>query len=161
MSALLPKLLEQIAINGPMSMAEYMATCLLDPAHGYYTTRDPLGSTGDFTTSPEISQMFGELIGLCLAQSWLEQGAHAQQNSRARGGGTRLSGGNHDAQRAGLRADAVGEFQQKVARTPRGVVRVVHHAHVGPYRSTAATAETTAAATARTTLLRFVNALAR
>jgi SAM-dependent MidA family methyltransferase len=59
---------------GPISVADFMADCLLHPDHGYYTTRDPLGTGGDFTTAPEISQMFGELIGLALAQSWLDQG---------------------------------------------------------------------------------------
>ncbi len=44
------------------------------PELGYYTTRDPLGAKGDFTTAPEISQMFGELVGLALAQGWLDQG---------------------------------------------------------------------------------------
>lgn len=65
----------RIAATGPISLADYMAECLLDPKHGYYATRDPLGAGGDFTTAPEISQMFGELAGLCLAQSWLDQGA--------------------------------------------------------------------------------------
>lgn len=60
-----------------MSVADFMAECLLDPEHGYYTTRDPFGVAGDFTTAPEISQMFGELIGLCLAQGWMDQGAPA------------------------------------------------------------------------------------
>lgn len=60
-----------------MRVDEYMAECLLHPAHGYYTNRDPLGAAGDFTTAPEISQMFGELIGLALAQAWLDQGAPA------------------------------------------------------------------------------------
>ncbi len=65
----------RIAATGPITVAEYMAECLLHPDHGYYTTRDPLGATGDFTTAPEISQMFGELLGLCLAQAWMDQGA--------------------------------------------------------------------------------------
>lgn len=65
----------RIANDGPLTLADYMAACLLDPVHGYYATRDPFGPTGDFITSPEISQMFGEMIGLCLAQSWLDQGA--------------------------------------------------------------------------------------
>ncbi len=65
----------QIAATGPMTLADYMAACLMHPRHGYYSTRDPLGAGGDFTTAPEISQMFGELIGLCLAQAWLDQGA--------------------------------------------------------------------------------------
>jgi SAM-dependent MidA family methyltransferase len=69
------KLRARIAQSGPMSVADYMAECLLDPEHGYYTTRDPLGAAGDFTTAPEISQMFGELVGLCLAQGWMDQGA--------------------------------------------------------------------------------------
>ncbi|WP_094020885.1 class I SAM-dependent methyltransferase [Maliponia aquimaris] len=58
-----------------MTLADYMATCLMHPDHGYYSTRDPLGVAGDFTTAPEISQMFGELLGLCLAQAWLDQSA--------------------------------------------------------------------------------------
>ncbi len=70
-------LLAQIAAQGPMSLADYMQTCLLHPAHGYYATRDPLGAEGDFTTAPEISQMFGELLGLCLAQAWQDQGGGA------------------------------------------------------------------------------------
>ena len=65
----------RIANDGPMTLADYMAACLLDPVHGYYATRDPLGAAGDFVTAPEISQMFGELIGLCLAQCWLDQGS--------------------------------------------------------------------------------------
>jgi SAM-dependent MidA family methyltransferase len=70
-------LARRIAKTGPISLAEYMADCLLHPEHGYYTTRDPLGASGDFTTSPEISQMFGEMLGLCLAQAWLDQGQPA------------------------------------------------------------------------------------
>jgi SAM-dependent MidA family methyltransferase len=49
----------------------------LHPTHGYYQTRKPFGTKGDFTTAPEISQMFGELLGLCLAQAWLDQGSPA------------------------------------------------------------------------------------
>ncbi|MEM7722103.1 MAG: SAM-dependent methyltransferase [Pseudomonadota bacterium] len=75
MSALEHILKRMIRAEGPMSLATYMATCLTHPDHGYYTTRDPLGVTGDFTTAPEISQMFGELIGLSLAQHWLDHGA--------------------------------------------------------------------------------------
>jgi NADH dehydrogenase [ubiquinone] 1 alpha subcomplex assembly factor 7 len=67
----------QIAASGPMPLADYMAACLLHPTHGYYTTRDPLGRAGDFITAPEISQMFGELLGLCIAQAWVDQGAPA------------------------------------------------------------------------------------
>lgn len=65
----------RIRQSGPVSMADYMADCLMHPAHGYYATRDPLGVAGDFITAPEISQMFGELIGLAIAQTWLDQGS--------------------------------------------------------------------------------------
>lgn len=65
----------RIAAAGPMPVAQYMALCLTDPAHGYYTTRDPLGASGDFITAPEISQMFGELIGLWLAAVWTQMGS--------------------------------------------------------------------------------------
>ncbi|PIE15334.1 MAG: methyltransferase [Rhodobacterales bacterium] len=67
-----------ISQQGPISLADYMAECLLHPDFGYYATRDPFGETGDFVTAPEISQMFGELLGLALAQAWLDQGAHTR-----------------------------------------------------------------------------------
>ncbi|MDQ2065919.1 SAM-dependent methyltransferase [Xinfangfangia sp. CPCC 101601] len=75
MTKLAALLARRIAATGPITLADYMAECLLHPEHGYYTTRPPFGTAGDFTTAPEISQMFGELLGLCLAQSWLDQGA--------------------------------------------------------------------------------------
>ena len=67
----------RIAQDGPISIADYMAECLLHPDFGYYTTRAPFGAAGDFITAPEISQMFGELIGLSLAQAWTDQGSPA------------------------------------------------------------------------------------
>jgi NADH dehydrogenase [ubiquinone] 1 alpha subcomplex assembly factor 7 len=77
MTLLADLLIARILATGPMRLSDYMAECLLHPLHGYYATRDPLGVAGDFTTAPEISQMFGELLGLCLAQAWLDQGAPA------------------------------------------------------------------------------------
>jgi SAM-dependent MidA family methyltransferase len=65
----------RIAAAGPMPIGEYMALCLFDPEHGYYTTRDPLGLGGDFITAPEISQMFGELIGVWMAAVWQQMGS--------------------------------------------------------------------------------------
>jgi len=65
----------RIMAGGPMPVAEYMALCLSDPEYGYYTTRDPLGSRGDFITAPEVSQMFGEMIGLWMAALWKQMGA--------------------------------------------------------------------------------------
>ncbi|QQA43775.1 class I SAM-dependent methyltransferase [Pelagovum pacificum] len=78
MSALRDLLLRQIALTGPLTVADYMAYCLSHPEHGVYTRADPLGARGHFTTAPEISQMFGELTGLALAQSWLDQGAPSE-----------------------------------------------------------------------------------
>ena len=75
MTALAQILAARIRAHGPMSLADYMAECLLHPQHGYYTTQNPFGSGGDFITAPDISQMFGELLGLSLAQAWLDQGA--------------------------------------------------------------------------------------
>ena len=77
MTPLAALLIERIREGGPITVADYMAECLLHPVHGYYTTRDPFGTKGDFTTAPEISQMFGELLGLALAQAWLDRGSPA------------------------------------------------------------------------------------
>lgn len=74
MTALRDRLVARIGRTGPISIADYMTDCLLHPELGYYTTRDPLGAAGDFTTAPEISQMFGECLGLALAQAWLDRG---------------------------------------------------------------------------------------
>ncbi|MEX0280838.1 MAG: class I SAM-dependent methyltransferase [Arenibacterium sp.] len=68
----------RIRAEGPISLSDYMAECLLHPKLGYYNRRDPLGRSGDFITAPEISQMFGELIGLALAQAWMDQGRPAR-----------------------------------------------------------------------------------
>ncbi len=68
------RLIEQ---EGPISVERYMALCLGHPTLGYYTTRDPFGAAGDFVTAPEISQMFGELLGLWAAEVWGNMGAPA------------------------------------------------------------------------------------
>ena len=75
MSALGERLREMIAIDGPMPVEQFMMLALAHPTMGYYTTRDPLGAAGDFTTSPEISQMFGELLGLWAAETWMNMGS--------------------------------------------------------------------------------------
>ena len=59
-----------IKSSGPMPVWRYMELCLVHPRHGYYVSRDPLGREGDFTTAPEVSQMFGELLGLWAASVW-------------------------------------------------------------------------------------------
>lgn len=70
-------LARRIAVAGPIGLDVFMAECLGHPEHGYYVTRDPLGAAGDFVTAPEISQMFGELVGLWLVDRWQAQGAPA------------------------------------------------------------------------------------
>ena len=64
-----------IETDGPISVADYMRLCLGHPRHGYYVTRDPLGAHGDFITAPEVSQMFGELIGAWAATVWQQMGS--------------------------------------------------------------------------------------
>ncbi|ADO42104.1 class I SAM-dependent methyltransferase [Ketogulonicigenium vulgare] len=73
--SLAARIKRMIAQGGPMRLSDYMSLCLLDPEAGYYTTRTAIGAGGDFITAPEVSQVFGELIGLALAQAWLDQGA--------------------------------------------------------------------------------------
>jgi NADH dehydrogenase [ubiquinone] 1 alpha subcomplex assembly factor 7 len=63
-----------IAVEGPLSIARYMEMALQHPDYGYYRARDPLGQSGDFTTAPEVSQMFGELIGLWCVDAWQKMG---------------------------------------------------------------------------------------
>ena len=59
-----------ISQSGPMTMAQYMGNCLSHPKYGYYMNKDPFGVEGDFTTAPEVSQMFGEMLGMWIANTW-------------------------------------------------------------------------------------------
>lgn len=59
-----------IATHGPISVTDYFALCLADPEYGYYRTRDPFGRGGDFVTAPEVSQLFGEMLGVFLVHAW-------------------------------------------------------------------------------------------
>lgn len=74
------KLKARIRKSGPILLADYMAACLSDPEHGYYRTRAAIGAAGDFVTAPEISQVFGELIGLWAAVVWQQMASPAQFN---------------------------------------------------------------------------------
>jgi NADH dehydrogenase [ubiquinone] 1 alpha subcomplex assembly factor 7 len=74
---LLEHLKRRIAREGAIDIAEYMAECLGHPLYGYYRRGNPVGRTGDFTTAPEISQMFGELIGLWCVETWMRMGSPA------------------------------------------------------------------------------------
>ena len=69
------KLAARIARDGPIGVDEYMQACLQDPEHGYYRRRPAIGSSGDFITAPEISQVFGEIIGLWCAVVWQQMGS--------------------------------------------------------------------------------------
>lgn len=64
------KLTEHIRTHGPMSVSEYMSACLWDEASGYYATRHAIGASGDFITAAEISQVFGEMLGLWAGVVW-------------------------------------------------------------------------------------------
>jgi NADH dehydrogenase [ubiquinone] 1 alpha subcomplex assembly factor 7 len=74
MSGLSDLITRRIRAVGPMSLAEFMHEALQHPRFGYYATRDPLGIKGDFITAPEVSQVFGELIGLWCADTWVRMG---------------------------------------------------------------------------------------
>ncbi len=78
MNALEREIRTLIETQGPISVSRYMALCLAHPEYGYYTTRDPFGTGGDFTTAPEISQMFGELVGIWCAEVWRLLGSPAR-----------------------------------------------------------------------------------
>ncbi len=67
-----------IAERGPVSVAAYMDLCLNHPELGYYRRKDPLGAKGDFITAPEISQLFGEAIGIWVADAWIRLGKPEQ-----------------------------------------------------------------------------------
>ena len=75
MSPLVNLIRDEIVRTGPMPLDRYMELALSHSEYGYYRTRDPLGAQGDFITAPEVSQMFGEMLGLWLAQVWMDQGA--------------------------------------------------------------------------------------
>lgn len=73
--SLVDRLKREIALTGPMSVADYVTRCLHDPQGGYYATRPRIGGGGDFVTAPLVSQMFGELIGLWAVETWSRLGA--------------------------------------------------------------------------------------
>ncbi len=74
---LMAKLAKRIKREGPISVAAYVEACLQDPAHGYYRRRPAIGAKGDFVTAPEISQVFGEIVGLWCAVVWQQMGSPA------------------------------------------------------------------------------------
>jgi NADH dehydrogenase [ubiquinone] 1 alpha subcomplex assembly factor 7 len=93
----------QIKANGPISLATYMGLALSHPRDGYYTAGRPIGAAGDFITAPEISQMFGELVGFFLVNLWQQMGQPTSFTllELGPGRGTLMQ----DALRAAARAD--------------------------------------------------------
>lgn len=134
------KLAARIRASGPLSVSAYMDACLNDPEHGYYRTQRAIGRDGDFITAPEISQVFGELIGLWAAVVWQQMGSPARFNliELGAGRGTLMA----DALRAVrvmpafrgalavhiVDANPLLIAQQKVALAARGVEAVWHPA---------------------------------
>ena len=68
-------LVDKIKIEGPIPLSNYIQQCLLHPSYGYYMKEPVFGIRGDFTTAPEISQMFGELLAFSILQTWIDQGS--------------------------------------------------------------------------------------
>lgn len=93
------RLRTRIGESGPVPVPVFMAEALFDPIAGFYATKDPLGAGADFVTAPEISQMFGEVIGLWAAQAWVDMGspAHVHLVELGPGKGTLM----HDILRTG------------------------------------------------------------
>jgi len=77
MSGLKVRLISQIEENGPMRVDQFMQSALTDPTEGYYTSRTPFGRSGDFITAPEVSQLFGEIIGIWTIDVWQKMGSPA------------------------------------------------------------------------------------
>jgi len=108
MTPLTAHLIARIQKNGPLRISHFMEEALGHPDFGYYMTRDPFGMGGDFTTSPEISQVFGELIGAWCAAQWIAMDSPASLHLVELGPGrgtlmadalraTRAAPGFHDA----------------------------------------------------------------
>ncbi len=75
MRSLKQRICSIIEETGPISLAQYMQLALADPQHGYYQRQEAIGAGGDFITAPEVSQMFGELVGVWAASAWLALGS--------------------------------------------------------------------------------------
>jgi NADH dehydrogenase [ubiquinone] 1 alpha subcomplex assembly factor 7 len=85
------KISNVIKISGPITIERYMAYCLYDSEYGYYINSNPIGSSGDFITAPEISQMFGEIIGLWIFDGWKKLNNNISMVELGPGKGTLMS----------------------------------------------------------------------
>jgi NADH dehydrogenase [ubiquinone] 1 alpha subcomplex assembly factor 7 len=109
------KIKRQIQISGPIGIAEYMMQCLYDNDFGYYTTQKPIGKDGDFITAPEITQVFGEMIGLWVYSCFqnLGQPAKFRLLELGAGRGTLLKDITRTIDKLGL----VGKYEICIAET--------------------------------------------
>ena len=123
---------KRIRREGPISLADYIALALLHPEHGYYVTRDPLGQGGDFVTAPEVSQMFGELIGLWCADYWDRMGRPARFSlvELGPGRGTLMA----DALRAAAALPGFVDAAELVLIEASPALRQVQQDRLGPYQ---------------------------
>ncbi len=122
------RLVEQIALEGPITVADYMNYCLFDPKDGYYATRPALGADGDFITAPMVSQMFGEMIGVWVAEVWQAMGAPSPVRLVEIGGGdgTLMS----DILRVVARVDGLASAAEIVMVEPSAPLRAQQQARV-------------------------------
>jgi SAM-dependent MidA family methyltransferase len=114
-------LAQRIAVSGPISVSAYMTACLADPQHGYYRAQQAIGGAGDFITAPEISQVFGELLGLWSAVVWQQMGQPSafQLVEVGPGRGTMMA----DALRAAARVPGFAQAVRVVLVEPSPVLR--------------------------------------
>ncbi|WP_300542176.1 SAM-dependent methyltransferase [Maricaulis sp.] len=124
------QLRDRIRQTGPMSIANFMTEALFDPGAGYYATKDPIGAGADFITAPEISQMFGELMGLWAAQSWMDMGRPTpfQLVELGPGRGTMMA----DALRAGRSVPGFVEAARVVLIEASAALKAVQAQTLGP-----------------------------
>lgn len=124
------RLRDRIRQTGPVSIAAFMTEALFDPQEGYYATKDPIGAGADFITAPEISQMFGELMGLWAAQSWLDMGrpSPVQLVELGPGRGTMMA----DALRAARTVPGFIEAAQIVLIEASAALKAVQARTLGP-----------------------------
>jgi len=122
------RLIEQIALEGPISVADYMNLCLFDARDGYYATRPALGAEGDFITAPMVSQMFGEMIGVWIAEVWQAMGAPDAFHLVEIGGGdgTLMS----DILRVVGRVQGLAAATKIVMVEPSAPLRALQHARI-------------------------------
>lgn len=127
------KLRARICRDGPIPVSAYMDACLNDPEHGYYRTRNAIGRGGDFITAPEISQTFGELIGLWSAVVWQQMGSPSPFNliELGAGRGTMMA----DALRALRAVPACGEAARVVLVEPNPVLRDIQRTRLAAART--------------------------